>query len=63
MGTMRNLPDSHPVNKLLRPHFRYTMAINSRAHKTLIVEGGPIDLSLGIDVKGKIRRLFKLGCH
>ncbi len=59
MGTMRNLPDSHPVNKLLRPHFRYTMAINSRARKTLISDGGPIDKSFGIGGKGKTRLIQK----
>ncbi len=59
MGTMRNLPDSHPVNKLLRPHFRYIMAINSSARKTLIVDGGPIDLWFGIGGKGKTRLIQK----
>ena len=39
---MRNLPDSHPIQKLLHPHFRYTMAINSRARETLISPDGSI---------------------
>ncbi len=35
------------------------MAINSRARKTLIVEGGPIDLWFGIGGKGKTRLIQK----
>ncbi len=53
MSTMRNLPDAHPINKLLIPHFRYTMAINTRARATLINNGGIIDMAFGIGGKGK----------
>ena len=52
MGTQRNLPDPHPIFKLLRPHFRYTMAINSRARASLINPGGIIDTFFGIGGKG-----------
>lgn len=58
MATMRNLPDPHPINKLLRPHFRYTMAINARARKTLINKGGIIDQTFAIGGEGK-EELFK----
>ena len=58
MATMRNLPDAHPVNKLLRPHFRYTMAINTRARASLINNGGSIDQFFGIGGEGKVE-LFK----
>ena len=54
MATMRNLPDPHPIFKLLRPHFRYTMAINSRARSTLINNGGIIDSLFAIGGKGKV---------
>lgn len=54
MATMRNLPDPHPIFKLLRPHFRYTMAINSRARATLINDGGVIDQLFAIGGKGKV---------
>lgn len=54
MATMRNLPDPHPIFKLLRPHFRYTMAINARARATLINDGGIIDLLFAIGGKGKV---------
>ena len=59
MGTLRNLPDAHPIHKLLVPHFRYTMAINSRARKTLINDGGIIDQIFAIGTKGKIEFLHR----
>ncbi len=43
MATMRNLADPHPVYKLLRRHFRYTLAINEGARKSLLAEGGVFD--------------------
>lgn len=58
VAVMRNLPDAHPVHKLLRPHFRYTMAINARARMTLINDGGVIDqiFALGGDGKKELMR-------
>ena len=53
VATMRNLPDPHPIYKTLIPHFRYTMAINSRGRKTLINDGGIMDQKFGIGGKGK----------
>ena len=58
VATMRNLPDPHPVYKLLRPHFRYTMAINSRARASLINRGGIIDKIFAIGGDGK-EELFR----
>ncbi|MDY7232888.1 lipoxygenase family protein [Hyalangium rubrum] len=43
MATMRNLPDPHPVYKLMRRHFRYTLAINEGARQGLLAEGGVFD--------------------
>ena len=60
MGTMRHLPDPHPIYKLLRPHFRYTMAINSRARATLINDGGIIDKIFAIGGEGR-RELMRRG--
>ena len=53
MATMRNLPDPHPINKILQPHFRYTRAINARARHTLINKGGIIDQLIAIGGEGK----------
>ena len=60
VATMRDLPDSHPINKLLRPHFRYTMAINTAARATLINNGGIIDNLFAIGGKGKIELLNRV---
>ena len=48
MATMRTLPDAHPVYKLLRPSFHYTMAINTQARNRLINDGGIIDFLFSI---------------
>ena len=58
VATMRYLPDPHPIYKLLRPHFRYTMAINTRARATLINNGGIIDKLFAISGEGTVE-LFK----
>jgi len=44
MVTMRNLAESHPVFKILKRHFRYTLAINEGARESLLAEGGVFDL-------------------
>ena len=53
VATMRNLPDAHPLYKLLQPHFRYTIGINSAARMKLINSGGIIDHAFSIGNKGK----------
>ena len=55
VGTIRNLPDPHPIFKLLRPHFRYTVAINHIARATLINDGGIIDQIFSIGEKGRVQ--------
>lgn len=61
VGVMRNLPDPHPVFKLLRPHIHYTMAINSRARLTLINDGGIIDLIFSIGGDGRRELMRRAG--
>ena len=60
LGTMRNLPDAHPVHKLLKPHFRYTMAINTKAREKLICDGGTIDKIFSIGGEGR-KQLMRIG--
>ena len=60
MGTIRNLPDAHPVHKLLRPHFQYTMAINTKAREKLISNDGSIDKIFAIGGEG-CKQLMLIG--
>ena len=52
VATMRNLPDAHPLYKLLQPHFRYTIGINTAARLQLIDSGGLLDHAFSIGGKG-----------
>ena len=61
MGIMRNLPDAHPVYKLLRPHLRYTMAINAKARKTLLGPGGAIDELFAVGSVGQNELIRRAG--
>ena len=58
VATMRNLPDPHPIFKLLRPHMRTTLSINWRARETLLNDGGLFDQILSIGGEGK-NELFR----
>ena len=60
MSTMRNLPDPHPIYKLLKPHFRYTMAINSQARARLINIGGVMDQLLAVRGEELFKRTSSL---
>ena len=55
---MRNIPDAHPLYKLLQPHFRYTMSINSAARANLINRDGTIARNFAIGSDG-MEELFK----
>lgn len=43
IATHRNLSILHPIHKLLHPHFRDTMQVNSFARQTLINAGGILE--------------------
>ena len=59
MALMRNLPDAHPLYKLLRPHVRYTMAINMVARESLLGPDGSIANVFSIGIEGQ-DQLFRM---
>ncbi|WAQ94822.1 LOX5-like protein [Mya arenaria] len=66
IATHRHLSQSHPIFKLLAPHFLYLIAINHRAVETLMNPGGHIDNTLsvgkdgGVQLIGRHRSLWRL---
>ena len=62
MATIRNLPDAHPLCRLLLPHYRYTIGINTAARLRLINSGGITDQAFSIGGKGK-DMLFQRACR
>ncbi|XP_071482806.1 arachidonate 12-lipoxygenase, 12R-type-like, partial [Diadema antillarum] len=48
VATHRCLSASHPIFRLLAPHFLYLIAINTRALAKLVSEGGWVDRCMGI---------------
>ncbi|KAG8229784.1 hypothetical protein J437_LFUL005865 [Ladona fulva] len=54
--THRHLSPSHPIFKLLAPHFLYLLAINSRGLEKLIQPGGWVDTGMTVGVEN----MFKL---
>nr|XP_002718866.1 polyunsaturated fatty acid lipoxygenase ALOX12 [Oryctolagus cuniculus] len=57
VATMRCLPGLHPVFKLLMPHIRYTMEINTRARSQLISDGGIFDQAVSTGGGGHVQLL------
>lgn len=43
IATSRQLPANHPLSILLKPHFTFLLAINSRGNAILLSEGAAID--------------------
>lgn len=43
IATPRQLPSNHPIYQLLRPHFQFLLAINTRGNAMLLGEGAAID--------------------
>ncbi|MBF2064704.1 MAG: lipoxygenase [Calothrix sp. C42_A2020_038] len=46
--TSRQLPENHPLYLLLKPHFTFLLAINSRGNAILLSEGAAIDKLMAI---------------
>ncbi|XP_075544217.1 polyunsaturated fatty acid 5-lipoxygenase-like isoform X2 [Dermacentor variabilis] len=67
--THRNLSPSHPLFKLMAPHFLFLIAINTRGISKLVSPGGWVDKTLAVGVKGMfeiIRRgldVWRLDVH
>ncbi|KAI8773419.1 arachidonate 12-lipoxygenase 12R-type [Biomphalaria glabrata] len=55
LATQRNLSSSHPVYKLLEPHFLFLMAINSLALTELINKGGWVDEGMNYGRTGMLQ--------
>jgi len=43
IATPRHLPQNHPLYRLLKPHFRFLLAINQRGNQLLLGEGAAIE--------------------
>ncbi|XP_045132504.1 allene oxide synthase-lipoxygenase protein-like isoform X6 [Portunus trituberculatus] len=58
--THRNLSPSHPLFKLMAPHFLFLLAINTRGLEKLVAPGGWVDMCMTQGVQG-IFELMKRG--
>lgn len=59
VATMRCLPGLHPIFKLLVPHIRYTMEINTRSRTQLISDGGIFDQVVSTGGGGHVQLLSR----
>lgn len=60
VATQRNLPEEHPLHKLLAPHFDGTNFINNQAANILILTGGQIDSAFANGQPARLRSLQAL---
>ncbi len=51
VATNRQLPACHPIFVLLKPHFRFTIAINDAALTSLIVPEGVVATNVGVSIQ------------
>ncbi|XP_030638932.1 arachidonate 15-lipoxygenase B [Chanos chanos] len=51
VATLRQLPEVHPIHKLLMPHIRTTLQINIQARASLLAANGVFDKSIASGLK------------
>ncbi len=54
VATHRQLSASHPIQTLLKPHFRFTLEINEGAKHSLIIPGGVVASVLSPSIQGSL---------
>ncbi|XP_067827936.1 polyunsaturated fatty acid 5-lipoxygenase-like isoform X2 [Heptranchias perlo] len=54
IATIRQLPSVHPIYKLLIPHTKYTIQINTRSRFNLLAKDGIISNTFAVGAKGHI---------
>uniref|UniRef100_UPI00398F5D57 polyunsaturated fatty acid lipoxygenase ALOX15B-like n=1 Tax=Pristiophorus japonicus TaxID=55135 RepID=UPI00398F5D57 len=54
IATLRKLPTAHPIFKLLMPHLKFTLDINTEARNLLISKGGIFDQVFSTGGKAKV---------
>jgi arachidonate 15-lipoxygenase len=59
IATHRQLAEKHPLFKLLQPHFRFTISINTGARHNLLVPGGVIATNVGTDIASTLQLVVK----